>query len=260
MNRVLEDMLRHYIDPSQTDWDQHLSIAEFAINNAYHEGMKATPFWLNNFKHPRTPLSLHLKSPTSVEARQLADRLVDDLKIAKQSLRSAQQRQATQADKRRRKLEFKVGEEVMLSTANIRLKAVGSPKLLPRFVGPFKVTEKLSAVVYRLALPERWRIHNAFHVSLLKAYHRSDRMQPLPPPLEFEGDDVFEVERVLLHRDVKRGKRTVREFLLKWKGYGAEHNTWEPERNLINCSELLAQYWSTTAAVDLKKRTRRSTQ
>jgi hypothetical protein len=258
MNRVLEDMLRHYIDPSQTDWDQHLSIAEFAINNAYHEGMKATPFWLNNFKHPRTPLSLHLKSSTSVEARHLADRLVDDLKIAKQSLLSAQQRQATHANKRRRKLVFKVGEEVMLSTANIRLKAVGSPKLLPRYVGPFKVTEKLSAVVYRLVLPERWRIHDAFHVSLLKPYHKSDRLQPLPPPLEFDGDDdVFEVERVLLHRDVKRGKRTVREFLLKWKGYGAEHNTWEPERNIINCNEVLEQYWSTTAAVDLKKRMRR---
>jgi hypothetical protein len=257
MNRVLEDMLRHYIDPSQTDWDQHLAVAEFAINNAYNEGMRATPFWLNQFKHPRTPLSLHLKKPTSAEARQLSDRLVDDLQVAKQSLLNAQQRQAAYANKGRRHVEYQVGDQVMLSTANIRLKAVGSPKLLPRFVGPFKVVHKVSSTVYRLDLPERWQIHNAFHVALLKPYHKSDRVQPLPPPLTFQGaDNVFEVERILLHRDVKRGKRTVREFLIKWQGYGPEHNTWEPERNLVNCSEVLTEYWRTTAAVDMRKRAR----
>ncbi len=258
MNRVLEDMLRHYIDPSQTDWDRHLSMAEFAINNAYHEGMKATPFWLNNFKHPHTPLSLYVKHGTSVEARQLAVRLVDDLQLAKQCLHSAQQRQAAYANQRRRAVEFNEGDAVMLSTANIRLKAVGSPKLLPRYVGPFTVTQKVSAVVYRLDLPERWRIHNAFHVSLLKPYHKGDRAQPLPPPLQLGGsNDVFEVERILLHRDVKRGRRVVREFLLKWQGYGPEHNTWEPERNLVNCRDLLTEYWRTTSAVDMRKRMRR---
>jgi hypothetical protein len=258
MNRVLEDMLRHYIDPSQTDWDEHLSVAEFAINNAYHDGMQATPFWLNNFKHPRTPLSLHLKSSTSAEAQKLADRLVDDMQVAKRSLQNAQQRQAALANKRRRNVQFKVGDSVMLSTVNIRLKAVGSPKLLPRFVGPFEVTEKVSNTVYRLDLPARWSIHNAFHVSLLKKHQRSDRVQPLPPPLELAGDNnVFELERILLHRDVKRGRRVVREFLLKWLGYGAEHNTWEPERNLLNCKELLKEYWATTAAVDMRQELRR---
>jgi len=63
MNRVLEDMLRHYVSPLQDDWDDHLATAEFAINNSYQESVKNTPFRLNNGRDPRTPLSWGLKVP-----------------------------------------------------------------------------------------------------------------------------------------------------------------------------------------------------
>ena len=46
-NRILEDILRHYVGPFHTDWDQHLACAEFAINNSYQESIKTTPFRLN---------------------------------------------------------------------------------------------------------------------------------------------------------------------------------------------------------------------
>ncbi len=47
VNRVLEDMLRHFVSPVQDDWDQHLSCAEFAINNADHDSTGSSPFVLN---------------------------------------------------------------------------------------------------------------------------------------------------------------------------------------------------------------------
>ena len=58
MNRVLEDMLPHYCDPSQTDWNEHLSLAEFAVNNAVQASTRFTPFMLNSGQHPHTPTTI----------------------------------------------------------------------------------------------------------------------------------------------------------------------------------------------------------
>ena len=60
MNRVLEDMLRHYINPRQDNWDDLLPAAEFAINNAFQESIQNTPFYLNNGRHPRLPSDLNM--------------------------------------------------------------------------------------------------------------------------------------------------------------------------------------------------------
>ena len=60
MNKVLEDMIRHYISPQQDNWDELLPMAEFAINNAYQESTGDTPFYLNFGKHPRLPTDCNL--------------------------------------------------------------------------------------------------------------------------------------------------------------------------------------------------------
>jgi hypothetical protein len=67
------------------------------------------------------------------------------------------------------------------------------------------------------------------------------------PHLEIDDSLEYEVERVLGHRDVKRGKGTRKEFLVKWLGYEHEHNTWEPEKHLTRCEDLLADYWANVA-------------
>jgi hypothetical protein len=64
-----------------------------------------------------------------------------------------------------------------------------------------------------------------------------------PPPIHVDDDGElwYEVEAVLQHRELKRGKRTMTQYLIKWKGYGHEHNTWEPEKNLTPYA--LRSYW-----------------
>ena len=52
MNRIVEDMIRHYVSPTHDDWDEHLTQIEFAINNAHHEGLKNTPFYINYRRNP----------------------------------------------------------------------------------------------------------------------------------------------------------------------------------------------------------------
>ena len=247
MNRVLEDMLRHYVSPNQTDWDKHLPMVEFAINNAYQESVKATPFILNYGQHPHTPASIGkgIDQPAAAASRSpLAHRFTDEMQQiiaqAKQSLLSAQQRQKAYHDRKARAKQFEVGSEVLLSTTNIAFKNPGTAKLLPKYVGPFKVLDRIGTVAYRLLLPETMKIHNVFHVSLLEQYRSDGRCQPPPPTLFLDGDEQYDIDSVLA---VRQSSKRRREFLVKWLGYGPEHNTWEPESNLTNYSEVLQAFW-----------------
>jgi RNase H-like domain found in reverse transcriptase/Reverse transcriptase (RNA-dependent DNA polymerase)/Integrase zinc binding domain/Chromo (CHRromatin Organisation MOdifier) domain/Retroviral aspartyl protease/Integrase core domain len=244
VNRVLEDMLRHYVNPAQNNWDEQLAGAEFAINNAWHESIKTTPFMLNYGQHPLTPLDLGLRRRGRVPAAEaFVTSRQDALAKAKACILAAQQRQKAYADTKRRDVEFAVGDQVLLSTKNIQLKTLqGVDKLLPKFIGPFSVESKVGMVAYRLSLPSHVKIHPVFHVSLLKPYRSDGRVQPPPPPVLLNEDLAYHVERILTHRERKYGKTLRKEYLIKWLGYGPEHNTWEPERNL-HCADLIKEYW-----------------
>ena len=147
MNRVLEDMLRHYCDPSQADWDEHLSLAEFAVNNAVQASTKFTPFMLNSGQHPRTPATIadlrdaypsgRRKNPA---AEQKFVEMQKRLKAARENLYGAQQRQKSYADEVRRTHSFTVGQRVLLSTVHIARRSPGTAKLLPKWIGPFTIS------------------------------------------------------------------------------------------------------------------------
>ena len=239
VNRILEDMLRHYIgELSHNEWDTCLSTAEFAINNSYHESIGTTPFRLNFGKDPRLPLSIPDLTTSKVpSAAQFADRMQEGLISAKKCLTSAQQRQKRQYDKSHREVSFNEGDQVLLSTKHINMRTpIGTrttKKLLPKWIGPFPIEKKIGAVAYKLTLPQKMRVHPVFHVSLLKQYLSDGRVQP-PGPLflDEDGEAYYQIDRILDHRSRKIGRRTYREYLVKWMDYGAEHNTWEPESSL----------------------------
>ena len=84
-----------------------------------------------------------------------------------------------------------------------------------------------------------------FHVSLLnsKRYHRDGRWLAPPPPVIIDDEAEWEVDRFLNHRLVKRGRKNKVEYLIKFLGYGPEHNMWQDD-NLSKCKELLSEYWA----------------
>ena len=232
--------------------------AEFAYNNTWQVSINATPFQLTFGQDPRIPFQEVLPTRMTVKlqdqdyvpaAAEFVRRMREDLDHARQRLKAAQDRMKAYADRHRREPpSFQVGDEVLLSTKHLRFPHSKTRKLLPRFIGPFQVDRVVSPVAFKLRLPKHMRVHNVFHVSMLKPYRRDGSVQPPPPPDIIDGEFEYEVETVLAHRErklrgKKKGKKVTREYLVKWLGYNDENNTWEPEDNLENARERLQEYW-----------------
>ncbi|CAJ0962151.1 unnamed protein product [Ranitomeya imitator] len=117
---------------------------------------------------------------------------------------------------------LRVGDLVWLSSRHVPMK-VSSPKFKPRFIGPYKISEALNPVSFHLALPASFAIHNVFHRSLLRRYVAPMVPSVDPPaPVLVEGELEYVVEKILDSR-VSRWKL---QYLVKWKGYGQEDNSW----------------------------------
>ena len=150
----------------------------------------------------------------------------ETLHQAKVHLKQARDRQKSYADKRRREASFSIDDLVLLSTKNLKLRTNGTKKLLPKWIGPFRVVKSVGLVAYKLELPASMKCHPVFHVSNLQQYRSNGRVQPPPVPIEIDGELEYEVEQIILHRDVRINRhRSKREYLIKWLGFGPEHNS-----------------------------------
>ncbi|CAJ0960840.1 unnamed protein product [Ranitomeya imitator] len=117
---------------------------------------------------------------------------------------------------------LRVGDLVWLSSRHVPMK-VSSPKFKPRYIGPYKISEIINLVSFRLALPASFAIHNVFHRSLLRRYVVPVVPSVDPPaPVLVEGELEYEVEKIL----DSRFSRWRLQYLVKWKGYGQEDNSW----------------------------------
>ena len=254
-NRTLEDMLRAYVSQRQDDWDQHLVAAEIATNNSVHASTGFTPYYLNTGQHPNLPIATAVQAlttsiSTNATSSDLLSTLDTNLQLAKQHLSAAQERQKKFADQHRRDVTYRVGDQVLLSTANLA-HTDRAPKLMARFIGPFPVVRVVSDTAYELKLPHPMRIHPVFHCSKLKKYVDGSAQFPSrqqverPPPVVVDsGEEEYEVEQVIATRKRKigRSKTYTTEYLVKWKGYPHWENTWEPERNMVHAQDAIAQF------------------
>jgi hypothetical protein len=264
VNRIIEDMLRAYVNYNQNDWDHHLTAVEIAYNNSVHSSTGFSPYFLNYGQHPNFPLSLlaHSSSVNTKNAlvEDIINQLHDDLQTAKHHIDQSQQQQQQQTNKHRAHVEFDEGQLVMLSTEHLRLQMKITPKLTPRFIGPFKIKRKLSPLNYELELPPNLSsIHPIFHISKLRLYHSSSRFDPFrfPPSsnsstqstdgktttaLVDETEMEYEVEAIRSHRIRKWKGKNYKQYLVKWNGYDEWENTWEWEDTLVNAAEIIKQY------------------
>lgn len=162
-NRTLEEILRHYVSPQQTDWDEYLDCAEYAINDAQQVSTGYTPFQLAyGGQQPATPIDIAVGAVAAPAAEQRLQQHADLLAHARVCIQQAQARMQQYENSKRRDVRFEMGDLVRLSAANMNLKGVRSRKLGPNFLGPFKVLAQVGEVAYKLELPSTLRIHPVF--------------------------------------------------------------------------------------------------
>ena len=122
MNRTLEDALRAYVAPQQTDWPRHLIAIEVAYNDSKQASTNQSPFFLNYGIHPLMPHQLITQEPNQVPAADnYLERLESAIAAAREALTHAQQRQEMYANKERRDVQFTMGDLVRLSTENLKI-------------------------------------------------------------------------------------------------------------------------------------------
>ncbi|XP_020100809.1 uncharacterized protein LOC109718781 [Ananas comosus] len=119
----------------------------------------------------------------------------EKVRLARQRLAAVQSRQKSYAGKRRRELEFTVGDRVFVKVSPMRgvMRFGVRGKLSPQYVGPFEVLERIGAVAYRVALPPKLAgVHNVFHVSNLRKYIRNSTHVLEYEPVELREDMLYE--------------------------------------------------------------------
>ena len=120
------------------------------------------------------------------------------------------------------------------------MKGRRSEKLTEHFVGPYKVKGIISSNVIELELPKSIKIHPVVNISRVWLYKSQvEGQKKIPPkPVIIEGEKEFEMEKILNKRMI-RGKK---KFLVRWKGYMAEEDTWENRENLENAKGLVEEF------------------
>lgn len=238
-NQTLEHYLRVFCDDEQVNWPNLLPSAHFACNSVENVTTKTSPFeglmgFTPSFHERVGDDSLEGKVPTATERadklKKIRERLTEHWKHVVES-------QKRYFDRKHQGQEFRRGQLVILSSKNLRLRSPCA-KLAPKFVGPFRILDRVGSLAYRLCLPAKYdRLHDVFPVNLLEPWHHRDGDEPLPMP-DLADDDKWEVEGL---RDKRRidGEEV---FLVKWLGWPSEYNQWVSRQDLKNAPRLLAKF------------------
>ncbi|GJQ91422.1 putative reverse transcriptase domain-containing protein [Tanacetum coccineum] len=157
--QTLEDMLRACAIDFGKGWVNHLPLVEFSYNNSYHASIKAAPFEALYGRKCRSPVCWTEVGEAQILGPELIQETTEKIIQIKQRMQAARDRQKSYADLKRKPMEFQVGDKVMLKVSPwkgvVRFGKRG--KLNPRYVGPFKVIERVGEVAYKLELPEELR-------------------------------------------------------------------------------------------------------
>jgi hypothetical protein len=250
-NKTVIQCIRFAVERDQKGWAKALPKVRFDIMNTLNQSTGFSPFQLRFGKSPRILPPL-LAEPTdtsapSTDARTIVERLLPIEYEAKDNLLTAKIDQAEIKNRHRRaSFPFRVGERVLLSTANRRHEyktdsSLRVAKFMPRFDGPYDIiatNEKHSTVT--LLLPHAPNAFPVFHSSEVIPFLENDntlfpdRVPTPPEPLLINGEQEFFIDKIVDER--RKNKQTL--YRVRWQGEGPEGDKWLPTSELENCQAL----------------------
>jgi len=215
-------------------------LAEFVVNNKVHTVTKVLPFMANYEKEVRMGGNIRKKGKVE-SATEFVERMKKVHEKVETALKKTQKEMKRYADRSRKKMEkWKKGDRVLLSTKDLVFKKRLVRKLIERYIGPYAIEEVVSTNVVKLRLPSLMRIHPVVNVSQIVWYKEQVRGQKKEEekPVEVKKVKEWEVEKVLN----KKKMRGVEKYLVQWRGFTAEGDTWEKRENLKNMKELIEEF------------------
>ncbi|GJR41574.1 putative reverse transcriptase domain-containing protein [Tanacetum coccineum] len=202
--QTLEDMLRACVLDFGGSWDVHLLLVEFSYNNSYHSSVRCALFEALYGRKCRSPIMWPEVGEGELIGPELVQKTIEKISQIKDRLKAARDRQKSYADKRRKLLEFSVGDHIMA---------------------------KVCSVAYRLDKPEELNdVHDTFHVSNLKCLADPTLQVPLD---EIQVDDKLnfvEEPMEILEREFKKLKRSrIAIIKVRWNSKRSHESMWERE-------------------------------
>jgi hypothetical protein len=156
------------------------------------------------------------------------------------NLKAMKSRQESYANKRRRPLQFEVGDHVYLKFSLMKgMKRFGvKEKLSPRYIGPFPILEKCGIVAYKLELPPSLAgVHDIFCISQLKKCLKAPVDVVLPEVASLEADLIYPDHpiKILDQKSRVTRRKAIKFFKFQWSNHATEEATWENEDSLCSC-------------------------
>ena len=170
---MLKDMLQACVLDHKGSWEEHFPLVEFTYNNSYQANIQMAPYEALYGRPCISALCCTEVGKSSITGPNLIRDTFEKVNLIRHRLLTAQSRQKSYADIRRRPLEFEVGDHVFLKVMPKRgvVRFGKRGKLSSRFIGPFEILERVGTVAYRLALPPSMSgVHEVFHISMLQKY------------------------------------------------------------------------------------------
>jgi len=176
-------------------------------------------------------------------AEKFVERIRNVQEEAKAALQKAQEDMKQYVDRERGEVvEYRVGDLVLLSTKDLKYQMARrhTEKFTEHFVGPYKVKAIISSNAIELELPSTVKIHLVVNISRVQKYKLQveGQKKETPQPVVIKGEEEWEVENIMNKRKV-RGRD---KYLVQWKGYTAEEDTWKSRENLKNAMELVEEF------------------
>ena len=253
-NKTVNQCLRFHVERNQKGWVRALPRIRFHIMSTVNKSTGFAPFHLRFGRAPRIlpPLVTPPPNPSNeyVSAREIVEDLQTDVADARDNLILAKISQSHFANpKRSQDPLYQIGDKIMLSTLHRRKEYKNksqhrAAKFMPRFDGPYEIIDvHHDASTVTLDMPNAPNLFPTFHVSNVKPWYPNDdqkypsRSLEQPGPVDVNGAEEFLVHSIIDHRKIGRGHR----YLVRFVGYGPEHDRWIAGRELEN-NEALDKY------------------